>query len=179
LKVTHKDFKRSDRFLLGTAKDTWNGDIAYHWLEDGKSLAYKHQDSKGTEYRKVDIDSGRVGPLFDHDAMAEMLSPLLESGVDPKRLPINTIAAISGEVYTLISGGKVQIRCECRPASPAPHPRRYSGPRYSVTRRRWPTWDSSSFSSTAAATWDDLRLFVTSPTTTSAPEDSWRTMSRP
>jgi len=29
IKITHEDFKRADRFLLGTAKDTWNGDIGH------------------------------------------------------------------------------------------------------------------------------------------------------
>src|SRR5215469_16690361 len=109
MKITHEDFKRSDRFLLGTAKDTWNGDIVPYWLDNGKSLAYKHQDSNGTEFRKVDTHSGRMEPLFDHGAMAQLLSRLLEKDVDPKHLPVNAIAAIDGEVYTLTSGGKTVI----------------------------------------------------------------------
>lgn len=111
MKITHEDFKRSDRFLLGTAKDTWNGDIAPYWLDKGKSLAYKHQGAKGTEFRKVEPHTGRVHPLFDHVAMAQVLSRALGKEVDPKRLPVDGITRIDGEVYTLASGGKT-ILCD-------------------------------------------------------------------
>jgi len=109
MKITHEDFKRSDRFLLGTAKDTWNGDITPYWLDRGKALAYKHQDAKGTEFRKVDTESGRMEPLFDHAVMARVLSRLLGMEVDPKRLPVEAITKIDAEVYTLTSGGKTIV----------------------------------------------------------------------
>jgi hypothetical protein len=64
MKITHEDFKRSDRFLLGSARDTWNGDIAWYWLDKGASLAYKHQDAKGTEFRKVQTHTRRMEPLM-------------------------------------------------------------------------------------------------------------------
>jgi dienelactone hydrolase len=109
MKITHDDFKRSDRFLLGTASDTWNGDIAYFWLDNGKSLAYKHQDAKATEFRRVDTESGRMLPLFDHAAMAAMLSRLLGKDIDARHLPIHAMTKIDGEVYTLTTGGKTVI----------------------------------------------------------------------
>ena len=109
MKITHEDFKRSDRFLLGTARDTWNGDIAPQWLDRGRSLAYKHQDATGTEFRKVDTQSGHMESLFDHAAMALVLSRVLEKEVDPKRLPIDAITRIDGEVYTLTSGSKTLV----------------------------------------------------------------------
>ncbi|HUA26984.1 MAG TPA: DPP IV N-terminal domain-containing protein [Steroidobacteraceae bacterium] len=109
MKITHDDFKRSDRFLLGTAKDTCNGDIAHYWIDEGRALAYKHEDAKRTEFRRLDTESGRTEPLFDHAVMAELLSRVLEKEVDPKRLPVNGITRISGDIYTLTSAGKTVV----------------------------------------------------------------------
>ena len=130
MKITHEDFKRADRFLLGSAKDTWNGDIAYRWLDEGESLAYRHQDGEGTEFRRVDTRSGRMEPLFDHAAMAVLLSRLLQKEVDSRQLPIKAISATNGEVYTLIAEDKTIVcdlgRMEARtqeavaPSSPLP-----------------------------------------------------------
>jgi dipeptidyl aminopeptidase/acylaminoacyl peptidase len=109
MRITHDDFKRSDRFLLGTAKDTWNGDIAHYWIDGGRSLAYRHQDANGTEFRKVDTESGRIEPLFDHAAVASMLSRVLDEEVDPERLPIDGISGVNGEIYTLTFKGKTFV----------------------------------------------------------------------
>jgi dipeptidyl-peptidase-4 len=109
MKITHEDFKRSDRFLMGTSKDTWNGNIIFRWFDGGNTLAYRHQDAQGSRFCRVDTKSGATAPLFDHEAMAKLLSKALEKAVDAKRLPIDAFTEIEGQVFTVTSGGKTVI----------------------------------------------------------------------
>src|SRR5262249_47178135 len=117
MKITHEDFKRSDRFLLGTAKDTWNGNILFRWIDGGNALAYRHQDAQGSQFRKVDSKTGATAPLFDHEAMAKLLSKALEEAVDAKRLPIDAFTEIEGQVFMVTAGGKTVI-CDLAKGEP-------------------------------------------------------------
>lgn len=104
--ITDEDFARSDRFLLGKATDTWNGDIGFAWLEGGAGLGFKHEDAKGAEFRRVSVCDGAVGRLFDHAQMAAALANALGRDVDPAKLPIDRIVSANEGALTIACGGK-------------------------------------------------------------------------
>lgn len=143
--VRDEDFRRSDRFLLGTPDhDVLNAEIAFQWIGAGDSFHYRSQRRDGTRYLRVQSATGRAVALFDHEAMAAALSPALGTEARASDLPIEQVTLLGDDRYLVVSDGK-RLHCDLHARTCAVQPKAQGempspDGRYSIIPRNYNLW---------------------------------------
>lgn len=88
--VSEEDYKRAESFLgSNTTSLVHNNVSGITWLDDGR-LTYRKAIPGGTEFILAEPQAGEKDRAFDHDRLAESLSGLTDSEVDPLDLPFRS-----------------------------------------------------------------------------------------
>ena len=90
-RLTTQDYQRAERFLGNhTSPLVYGATVRPGWLDDG-TFWYANDIPGGTEFLVVDPTAREQGRAFDHPRLAEAMSPILGTAVDPLGLPIRDL----------------------------------------------------------------------------------------
>jgi dipeptidyl aminopeptidase/acylaminoacyl peptidase len=104
--LTAVDYQRAEQFL------SWNKDeyilndrITPNWVPDKDGFWYLRQAGNGgKQFLWVDAATGVKSAAFDHVAIAAELTRLLDTEVDPERLPFDAFAYNAGSAISFQAG---------------------------------------------------------------------------
>lgn len=110
--LTTQDYQRAERFLGNhTNPLVYGGNVRPTWLDDG-TFWYANDISGGTEYLLVDPGARRQGRAFDHQRMADAMSPVLGTAVDPLELPIRELAFEGHTAVIAVASRPLRLECD-------------------------------------------------------------------
>ncbi|NNF13497.1 MAG: prolyl oligopeptidase family serine peptidase [Gemmatimonadetes bacterium] len=110
--LTTQDYQRAERFL-GDHTDplVYGANVRPGWLDDG-TFWYANDIPGGTEYLLVDPGARRQGRAFDHQRMAQAMSVVLGTAVDPLELPIRDLTFEGHTVVVGVTTRPLLLECE-------------------------------------------------------------------
>lgn len=90
--VTEEDYKRAEQFLWSNVGDlVHRSNVNPHWVDEAPAFWYELDTRRGTEYVVVNAEKTKKQPFFDHEALAENLSELLDKEIKPHDLPLDEL----------------------------------------------------------------------------------------
>jgi len=90
--VTEEDYERAAQFLWSNVGDlVLRSNVNPNWADEAPAFWYELDTQRGTEYFVVDAEQTTKQPFFDHEALAENLSEVLDKEVDPYDLPLDEL----------------------------------------------------------------------------------------
>ena len=110
--ITKGDYNRAVSFLFENINndEALNLRIEPYFLRDNSGLWYLEHEPGAKIFKRLTYDGYEVTELFDHEAIADQLSELLDDNVDPYNLPFNQLiqrvdlnfrVSIDGEEYLI------------------------------------------------------------------------------
>ena len=92
-KITIEDYQRAVGFMHENYhnKKAFNLNIRPNWFPDSTGVWYIHHSPEAKKYLKISLPHLERSDLFDHHRLAQTLSDLLDTDIDPKNLPIKSI----------------------------------------------------------------------------------------
>jgi len=103
--VTAGDYARAEQWLLpNVMSKVKNLFVTPNWVGNSDEFWYRRQTKEGAEFVLVDAASGKKQPAFDHQAVAEALSKVLNKEVQGHNLPFQSFVYNSernGMTFTL------------------------------------------------------------------------------
>ncbi|WLT30964.1 S9 family peptidase [Geothrix sp. PMB-07] len=99
---TRADYQRATRMRELVTEENRRMAVDPTWAEDGASFWYRRSLSQGgQEWLRVQAQTGRKSPAFDHTKLASGLTKVLGRTIDPAKLPIEGLS-FPGDVSHLL-----------------------------------------------------------------------------
>lgn len=123
-RLTTEDYQRAERFLSSqTDPLVYGASVRPHWTPDG-TFWYENDIPGGSEFLVVDPSARRQGRAFSHQRLAEVMSSVLGTAVDPLDLPITDLTFEGHDLVVDVENGGL-LRCDLQEYTcDAEHPRR-------------------------------------------------------
>lgn len=86
------DYERSSSYNERTRNRVFRDSVEPHWFDDDRFFWYRIRvGTNAHEYILVDVENKKRSPAFDHDVLAEELSAVTGSKVDPSKIAFSNL----------------------------------------------------------------------------------------
>lgn len=103
--ISRSDYDRAVSLLHDNLeRNTFNLHIRPNWFDDEKGLWFKTESKDGISYKKLYFDNGKIIDLFDHDALAQLLTETLGKPVQKNDLGLDDVKYVNSKELILTIG---------------------------------------------------------------------------
>ena len=107
------DYAQAERFMVYTTTPLVDHAVEkVHWL-DADHFWYRDHDAGADHFVLMSASTGVLVPLFDQVKLAAALGQVMDSTVDPRKLPITDYSVKADGRLEIVSGGKPYL-CDLR-----------------------------------------------------------------
>jgi dipeptidyl-peptidase 4 len=114
--TTKPDYARAEQFFDWNLQKRVMGVVASYpgisWLKDGERFWYRVKTERGNEFKLVDPAKQARRFLFDNTKLGAALSLVLDTAIDPAKLPITSFELDSTIRTIEFDHGKSRLRCD-------------------------------------------------------------------